>query len=114
MDLGIIVPLYLTALSCSNPAVRREALSLLSRLSLPRQEGAWNANDASRVGQWVIDVEADGLEKLEGAEDVPESSRIQRIDAIAHMEERLVHLRCVLDDQSEPGDSDAEKMTEDQ
>ena len=114
MDLGIIVPLYLTVLSCRDPAVRREALSLLSRLSLPRQEGAWNANDASRVGQWVIDVEEKGLGKVESAEDVPESSRIQRIDAIAHMEERLVHLRCVLDDQSESSDSSAEKSTDDQ
>lgn len=72
------------------------------------------ANDASRVGQWVIDVEEEGLGKVESPEDVPESSRIQRIDAIAHMEERLVHLRCVLDDQSESGDSDAEKITDDQ
>ena len=112
MDLGIIVPLYLTVLSCRDPAVRREALSLLSRLSLPRQEGAWNANDASRVGQWFIDVE-EGLRKVESAEDVPESSRISRIDAVAHMEERLVHLRCVLDDQSESSDSDPKKSADD-
>lgn len=114
MDLGIIVPLYLTVVSCRDPAIRRQALSLLSRLSLPRQEGTWNANDASRVGQWVINVEEDGLGEVESAEDVPESSRIQRIDAIAYMEERFVHLRCILEDNFEAGDLDAEEDTEHQ
>lgn len=114
MDLGIIVPLYLTVVSCRDPTVRRQALSLLSRLSLPRQEGSWNANDASRVGRWVINVEEEGLEEVESAEDVPESSRIQRIDAIAYMEERLVHLRCVLEEKSESSDSDAKETKEDQ
>lgn len=114
MDLGVIVHLYLTVVNCRDPAVRRQALSLLSRLSLPRQEGTWNANDASRVGQWVIDVEEEGLGAVESAEDVPESSRIQRIDANAYMEERLVHLRHVLDDESESSEPDVEENTEDQ
>ena len=61
-------------INCRDPAVRRQALSLLSRLSLPRQEGTWNANDASRVGQWVIDVEEEGLGAVESAEDVPNPS----------------------------------------
>ncbi|KAF6239865.1 hypothetical protein HO173_002412 [Letharia columbiana] len=97
-----------------DPAVRRQALSLLSRLSLPRQEGTWNANDASKVGQWVIDVEEEGLGAVESAEDVPKSSHIQRIDAIAYMEERLVHVRCVLDDESESSEPDVEENTENQ
>lgn len=63
--------------NCRDPAVRRQALSLLSRLSLPRQEGTWNAIDASRIGQRVIDVEEEGLGAVESAEDVPESSHIQ-------------------------------------
>ena len=49
MDLGIIVSLYLTVLSWRYPAVRRESLSLFSRLSLPRREGVWIANDARGV-----------------------------------------------------------------
>lgn len=71
-------------------------------------------NDASRVGQWVIDVEEEGLGAVENAEDVGESSRIQRIDAIAYMEERLVHVRFVLDDESESSEPDVEENTEDQ
>lgn len=93
MDLVIIVPLYFALDICSDPAVRRQALSLLSRLSLPRQEGTWNANNASRVGQWVINVEEEGLGVVESTENVISSSRIQRIDAIAYMEEHLDHLR---------------------
>lgn len=111
MDLGIIVPLYLTVVSCRDPAVRRQALSFLSRLSLSRQEGNWNANDASRVGRWVIYVEEEGLGEVERAEDVPESSHVQRT---AYMEERLVHLKCVLEDQSESSDSDTEETRDDQ
>ncbi len=76
MDLGIIVPLYFTVISCRDPVVQRQALPLLSRLSLPRQEGAWNANDASRVGHWLISVEEEGLGKVESAEDIPGSSAL--------------------------------------
>lgn len=70
-------------------------------------------NVACKVGQWVIDVEEKGLGEVKGAEDVPESSGIQRIDAIAYMMERLVHLRYVLEDQSEASAFDAEAKTED-
>lgn len=113
MKSGIIVPLYLTMISRSDPTICRQALSLLSRLSLPRQEGAWNENHASRVGRWVINVEEEDLGEVGSAQDVPESSRIQCIDAITYMDERLVHLNCTLEDLSQSSDSDAEEDTED-
>lgn len=43
---------------------------------------------------------------------MPKMVRIPRASTIAYIEERLVHLRCALDDRSD--DSDAEKMTGDQ
>lgn len=61
----------------------------------------------------MIDVEGKALGEIKSAEDVPESSGILRIDAIAYMKERLIHLRCMLEDQSEASAFDAEEKTED-
>ena len=62
----------------------------------------------------MIHVEEDGLGEVESAEDVPKSSRIQRVDIVAYMEERLVHLIRILEDNFEAGDLDAEEDTEHQ
>lgn len=58
-----------------------------------------------------MDVEEEGLGKVESVKDGPESSRIQRTKAAAHVEERLVHLRCVIGNQSKSSESVAEKIT---
>ena len=62
----------------------------------------------------MIHVEEDGLGEVESAEDVPKSSCIQRVDAVAYTEERLVHLIRILDDNLEAGDLDAKEDREHQ
>lgn len=69
--MGIIPPLYLTAIKCRFPSIRRKAISLLS--SSPRREGMWDAFLAVKVAEKVMTIEEEGLK---GSHIPPERSRI--------------------------------------
>ncbi|KAJ2967075.1 hypothetical protein NQ176_g9845 [Zarea fungicola] len=55
IDLGLIPPVYFTALKCRVPRVRRRAIALLAH-SL-HQEGIWNGKLAAIVSEKVMDIE---------------------------------------------------------
>ena len=91
-------------ISRKDPAVRQQALSsLLSRVAF-----SVITHLECQRGQPESTTDAQCRERsagdIESAEDVPESSRIQRIGAIEYMKERHFHLRSVLKDQSRPSD----------
>ncbi|KAF4965610.1 hypothetical protein FSARC_6597 [Fusarium sarcochroum] len=69
-DMGIIRPLYYTALKCRVGDVRREALSMLH--SQTHQEGIWDAPTASLVASEVVHLEENGFGEKDG-KDGPES-----------------------------------------
>ena len=90
IDMGIIAPLFLVVTSCRDPLVRRNAAHLLQ--TLPRQEGAWDAAIAAKVGAWVIAIEEEGLGLVKSASDVPMSSRVQRFGAEVSVERKQIRL----------------------
>lgn len=55
LDIGIIYPLYWTALKCREPWIRERALSLLR--SIRFQEGVWNAKAQATIAQVAVDRE---------------------------------------------------------
>ena len=55
-DMGIIPAIYMTAIKCRCPHLRRQALDLLS-LVRPRREGLWDALLLQKVARRVIDFE---------------------------------------------------------
>ncbi|KAK0755062.1 hypothetical protein B0T18DRAFT_425345 [Schizothecium vesticola] len=60
LEPGVATPLFLTAVRCRHPVVRRRALGLLGRMN--RQEGIWNCGAAGRVAEQCVLVEEEGLE----------------------------------------------------
>jgi hypothetical protein len=55
LDIGIIHPLYWTAIECREPWVRQRALSLLR--SIQFQGGVWNARAKASIAQVAIERE---------------------------------------------------------
>lgn len=57
LDTGVLGPLYLVALRCRDPVVRREAIALLGREG--RKEGLWDSTLLARVAERVMGIEGD-------------------------------------------------------
>ena len=55
-EMGMIAPIYYTALKCRCPKIRQEALDLLSHVR-PRREGLWDALLLRRVAQRAMTIE---------------------------------------------------------
>ncbi|KAL3420636.1 C6 zinc finger domain protein [Phlyctema vagabunda] len=62
---GVVVPLFMVAMKCRNPALRREAINLLA--DNPRTEGMWNSTVCARIGEYIMELEeeAHNLHELE-------------------------------------------------
>ncbi|KAM0419027.1 hypothetical protein ACHAPT_012078 [Fusarium lateritium] len=58
-DLGIISPLYYTAIKCRDPRHRRQAIGLLT--VAPYREGIWSSVVVAKVARAVVDMEEDGF-----------------------------------------------------
>lgn len=59
-EMGLIPPLYFTAINCRHPTLRRRAVSLLRQGSV--RESLWDAEPMARVAERVIMLEESGLE----------------------------------------------------
>ena len=73
LDIGLIQPVYFTALKCRIPQPRRRALSLLS--STPHREGMWDATLQGTFAARIIELEEAAGFSLPGGgtEDQPRS-----------------------------------------
>ncbi|WAO89297.1 Zn(2)-C6 fungal-type domain-containing protein [Fusarium falciforme] len=58
-DLGIISPLYYTAVKCRNPRLRRQAIGLLT--VAPYREGIWSSVVVAKIARVVVDMEENGF-----------------------------------------------------
>lgn len=116
-DMGLIPPLYFTALKCRSPTIRRKAIRLLDAGA--HKEGVWNGHIAIRVAQQVITLEETGIRNkpvldcrlsdltvpnamsssLPGMESgglsIPELQRIHAVDAdLTNYQSGIISLRC--------------------
>jgi hypothetical protein len=55
--LGVIGPLFYTAVKCWNSTIRAKVISLLQHLEIPHREGMWSAAMTAIVAQRIIDVQ---------------------------------------------------------
>ena len=78
-ELGIIPGLFVTALRCRFPVLRRKAVELLSIHYW--REGAWDSRTAALVAKRVIAVEEQGLPHVRSCKDVPKANRIKILNA---------------------------------
>ena len=93
LDMGLVEPLYITAMKCREPRKRLAAHELLS---LCRQEGAWDGPLMACVAQHAIRVEA----ALCGRE---QRSKVARTSADVSLFDNVQTIRALR------GDPDAEK-----
>jgi len=82
MSLGVIAPLFATAVRCRNPIIRRQALQIL--LMCNRKEGLWDSIISAKVAERVICIEETHL--FEERQDrcvgrIPEHARIRQLEA---------------------------------
>ncbi|KAG0650452.1 Aspercryptin biosynthesis cluster-specific transcription regulator atnN [Hyphodiscus hymeniophilus] len=73
-DLGVMQPLFLTALKCRDIHLRRQALALLK--SAPEQEGLWYRTAVVAHAKWKINFEERGRGELPESSPLPEIARI--------------------------------------
>jgi hypothetical protein len=61
-EMGVIAPLYFTALKCRDPKLRSKAISLLSSC-VPRREGFWDADILVYITRRVAEIEEARLDE---------------------------------------------------
>ncbi|KAK2028610.1 C6 zinc finger domain-containing protein [Colletotrichum zoysiae] len=73
-DIGLIPPLFYTAIKCRVPRIRRQAVELI--LLGQRHEGIWDADLTARVAREVMTLEERGVQESpqDGKCDSPDSS----------------------------------------
>lgn len=79
-DMEIVSPLYLVAIKCREPRIRRRAIALLRRTV--RREGLWDSVKVAAIAERIMEIEEVGLEKLDGSVLPAEEVRV----ANAHIE----------------------------
>jgi hypothetical protein len=98
LDLGIVPPLFVVATKCRDRKLRREAIRLL--FSSPRREGMWDSILSGRVGEWIIEIEEEGLSPWErpwgkaAMEKVEEERRVMVKEILFDLQRREATLRC--------------------
>lgn len=65
LEMGIIHPLYTTAMKCRCPRTRQRAIELLD--TMPRTEGVWEGHSRARIAGRIKQLEENGL----GLQDSP-------------------------------------------
>lgn len=98
LDLGIVPPLFVVATKCRDRMLRREAIALL--ISTPRREGMWDSLLCGKVGEWIMEVEEQGMMEFEiwnalsTSELVVESKRVMVKEILFDLQSRTATLRC--------------------
>lgn len=80
LDVGLIQPVYFTAIKCRNPKLRRRALAVLS--SHPHREGMWDATLLATIAARIIQLEEVAASTLAGGQQtglLPESARFWEV-----------------------------------
>ncbi|KAE9367999.1 hypothetical protein N431DRAFT_561813 [Stipitochalara longipes BDJ] len=79
-EMGVIIPLYITALKCRDTNVRQRALAVL--YTSPRREGFWDSRMAAKMAQRLIKLEEEGSAGSVGEMgllDLPKRSRGEKL-----------------------------------
>lgn len=97
LDLGIIPPLFVVATKCRDRKLRREAISLLT--SSHRREGMWDSRLCAGVGNWIMNVEEEGLDQYvrcgpSETQFVASDKRVMVMEIGFNLERRWAMLKC--------------------
>jgi len=73
-DMEIVSPLYLVAIKCRDPSIRRRAIAVLRHTV--RREGLWDSVKAAAIAERVMQIEEQGLPTLDGSVLPEEGARV--------------------------------------
>lgn len=73
-DMEIVSPIYLVAVKCRHPLIRRRAIAVLRRNV--RREGLWDSMKAAAIAERIMEMEEEGMEVLDGSVLPVEGKRI--------------------------------------
>lgn len=91
---GVIPPLYFIVVRCRDPCLRRQALARL--YALHRVEGVWDSLGAARVAERVVQIEEEGLESVERADEIGNEKRVIDAYVLIEMDQHIIFLTCTL------------------
>jgi hypothetical protein len=73
-DIGVLAPLFLVALKCREPIIRRKAIALLKRA--PEREGIWYRDSVVEFAELKFEMEERGRGSLAKTSPLPVSARM--------------------------------------
>ena len=73
-DMEIVSPLYLVAIKCRDPSIRRRAIAVLRHTV--RREGLWDSVKAAAIAERVMQIEEKDLPTLDGSVLPAEGARV--------------------------------------
>lgn len=93
IDMETVPMLYHVASKCRDPALRREAISLLR--SGASREGLWDAWAAARLAAEIVRIEEEGLGDVQGgiASDIPAGQRVCGLEEETDLQSRRIRVR---------------------
>ncbi|EON62897.1 hypothetical protein W97_02122 [Coniosporium apollinis CBS 100218] len=95
IEMGIVYPLYLTAVKCRIVDLRAKAIQLL--LSVPQPEGIWDGRVMAKIAEQVKQIEEEGLHAtFLNVHRVPEFRRVHAIGIDIDAKARTAEFSCKL------------------
>ncbi|MCJ1270935.1 hypothetical protein MMC22_010832 [Lobaria immixta] len=91
---GVIAPLFFIVVKCRDPRLRRQALGRLH--CLHRREGKQDSLVASRIVERIIEIEEEGLENVQRAEEISNEKRVINTCIVVKMDQRMIFITCTL------------------
>ena len=88
-NIGTTIPLFITAIKCRDPGIRREAIRLLRERR--RLEGVWDSAGAAAVAERLVVLEEQTAASVKYATDVPEEARVHSTMITAERDRKVVH-----------------------
>jgi hypothetical protein len=88
-DGNLLSPIFCLALRCRTRKIRWEGIELLKRY--PRREGFWDSEMATKVAEWFVNTEEEGLRE---DEEVSPDKRLILVNNSFNLSERQTVVKC--------------------
>ena len=103
LEVGVCIPLFMSANKCRHPRLRRRAIALMDVGN--RKEGIWETHPAARVCERLIAIEernakrmwkerGEAEKELLSEKDIPEEARVQTVFTEVSLPKKYVKMSC--------------------
>ena len=78
LDMGVVAPMYFTAIKCRDHNIRQKAIDLLELW--PCRESVWDQRALAKLARKAMEIEELGTTRRNGVAVIPDAARVHRID----------------------------------